>query len=39
MEKMLLKKYESKKYKGEWFNLTPDDLLEIKKILRVFIHL
>ena len=33
IEKMLLEKYSSKKYKGEWFKLNTKDILEIRDIL------
>lgn len=32
-EKLLLKKYFEKKYKGEWFKLSKSDVLDIKKFL------
>jgi hypothetical protein len=33
IEKMLLEKYSSKKYKGEWFKLNAKDILDIRDIL------
>jgi hypothetical protein len=39
VEKALLKKYEAKKYKGEWFHLSLEDISDIKNFLRIFIIL